>query len=40
MPEKMWAVTTILFFHNLLTVIRIGGMITLGLVATATLGSA
>jgi len=30
-PEKMWTVSTILFFHNLFTVVWIGGMITLGL---------
>lgn len=31
MPGKMWAVTTILFFHDLFTVIWIGGMVALGL---------
>ena len=31
MPEKMWVVTTVLFFHDLFTVAWIGGMIALGL---------
>ncbi len=43
MPENTWVVTTVLFFHDLFTVVWIGGMITLGLgmvpVLRRTLGS-
>lgn len=31
MPEKMWVVTTMLFFHDLFTVVWVGGMIALGI---------
>lgn len=37
MPEKMWAITTILFLHDLFTVVWVGGMIALGLGVIPTL---